>query len=151
MKRRNVSTTTAAAASTTITTTAPQRKKQKNKSMLITYVVTCVRCSSRDDEWVAWALFHYSVHFFFRSTKSQRRRTPVRELFWTMLVYLACCFFFQANPKTIKNPQKFGAVQLKQSRKKKFESRWLILKNNILFVFKDQKVCSKKKKSFHLA
>eukprot|EP01114_Cavostelium_apophysatum_P021250 TRINITY_DN7364_c0_g1_i2.p1 TRINITY_DN7364_c0_g1~~TRINITY_DN7364_c0_g1_i2.p1 ORF type:complete len:769 (-),score=274.54 TRINITY_DN7364_c0_g1_i2:58-2364(-) len=40
--------------------------------------------------------------------------------------------------KDIKNPQKAGFVNLKQGRKKKFEQRWVILKNNNLFYYKTQ-------------
>eukprot|EP01118_Nematostelium_gracile_P011961 TRINITY_DN4314_c0_g2_i1.p1 TRINITY_DN4314_c0_g2~~TRINITY_DN4314_c0_g2_i1.p1 ORF type:complete len:766 (-),score=242.13 TRINITY_DN4314_c0_g2_i1:1027-3177(-) len=43
-----------------------------------------------------------------------------------------------ANPKTIKNPNKVGFVNVKQGKKKKFDQRWLILKNKYLFIFKTQ-------------
>jgi hypothetical protein len=42
--------------------------------------------------------------------------------------------------KDIPNPQKAGTLDLKISRKKKFEPRWIVLKNNFLIYFKDQKV-----------
>lgn len=43
-----------------------------------------------------------------------------------------------ATPKSIKNPQKAGFLHMKQSRKKKCEPKWTILKAKFLFFFKTQ-------------